>query len=287
MMYNLKLMFSVFWKVYFNNGNQHYRFRFYDFLLFCFELFSAKKKCEIVKTDKTHMNVKVGATTVAWPINAKYTDLSWLHGEVFAPFTFNPSSYAHPMFDIKSKDWIIDAGASEGFFTLQNMKQISSTSKIVCVEPSKVLSTALTKTIDMNKEQPTRVEILQCGVADSNREGRLVVDLNNLSDNFIQDGSNGEVIELKTIDSICFERNFKQFGHIKMDIEGFEMMALLGATDTMKHHKPSLAIAVYHDLRNASECAEIIKNANPSYEVIFRGCYGYFDPPRPYMLYAF
>jgi FkbM family methyltransferase len=287
MIYKLKLIFLVFCKVYFKYYNQRYRFKNYDFVLFCLELLYKKEKCEIVNRGKTHNIIKVAETKIAWPIDAKYTDLSWLHGEVFAPFRFNPSSYAHPRINIKSKNWIIDAGASEGYFTLQSIKHISSDAKIVSIEPSSILAKALTKTVNMNKKQASQVEILQCGIADSNRKARLVVDINNLSDNFIKDASSGEVIDLKTIDNICMERNFKCFGHIKMDVEGFEMLALKGAVETMKKYKPSFAIAVYHELNNASECAEIIKRANPSYQIIFRGCYGYFDPPRPYMLYAF
>ncbi|KKM84494.1 hypothetical protein LCGC14_1298540 [marine sediment metagenome] len=74
---------------------------------------------------------------------------------------------------------------------------------------------------------------------------------------------------------------------IKMDIEGYEMSALRAAMSLMKNHKPRLAIAVYHELENALKCAEIIKNANPTYKVEFRGYYGYFEPARPYMLFAY
>lgn len=75
-------------------------------------------------------------------------------------------------------------------------------------------------------------------------------------------------------------------GLIKMDIEGYEMAALSGASKVLKEYKPSLAIAVYHELENAKKCAEIIKAANSTYKIEFRGCYGYFEPPRPYLLFA-
>ena len=72
-----------------------------------------------------------------------------------------------------------------------------------------------------------------------------------------------------------------------MDIEGYEMTALSGALNVLKEYKPALAVAVYHDLENARTCAALIKGANPTYKIEFRGCYGYLDPPRPYMVFAY
>ena len=37
---------------------------------------------------------------------------------------------------------------------------------------------------------------------------------------------------------------------IKMDIEGAEPKALIGAERTIREHRPQLAISVYHDLKH-------------------------------------
>jgi hypothetical protein len=96
-----------------------------------------------------------------------------------------------------------------------------------------------------------------------------------------------ELVTVTTIDKVIKEQNFFGNGLIKMDIEGFEMKALEGAKNTLRTLKPALAIAVYHEYENANKCAEIIQNANPEYKIELRGCYGYFKPPRPYMLFAY
>jgi FkbM family methyltransferase len=96
-----------------------------------------------------------------------------------------------------------------------------------------------------------------------------------------------ELVTISTIDKILEKQNFFGKGMIKMDIEGFEMKALEGAKNTLKTLKPSLAIAVYHEYDNANRCAEIIQKANSEYKIELRGCYGYFKPARPYMLFAY
>ena len=71
------------------------------------------------------------------------------------------------------------------------------------------------------------------------------------------------------------------------DIEGAEIEALEGATETLKNYKPLLSIAVYHEYENAIKCRDIILKANPSYQVLFRGINFGYDKERPYMLIAY
>jgi hypothetical protein len=96
-----------------------------------------------------------------------------------------------------------------------------------------------------------------------------------------------EEMEKVAVTTLDTEFSGGDFDLLKLDIEGFEMKALEGARETLKKFKPALAIAVYHDYDNANKCAEIIKNANAEYCIEFRGCYGYFKPARPYILFAY
>ncbi|TCL36126.1 FkbM family methyltransferase [Anaerospora hongkongensis] len=57
---------------------------------------------------------------------------------------------------------------------------------------------------------------------------------------------------------------------IKMDIEGSEKQALLGAAHIIKKHKPKLALCVYHKLEDLYELPRIIKDLRPDYQFYLR-----------------
>lgn len=57
---------------------------------------------------------------------------------------------------------------------------------------------------------------------------------------------------------------------IKMDIEGAEKEALLGAAETIKRNKPKLAICIYHKREDIWEIPELILSLNPEYRFVLR-----------------
>lgn len=75
----------------------------------------------------------------------------------------------------------------------------------------------------------------------------------------------------------------KKISFIKMDIEGSEMEALLGAADTIRKQRPKLAICVYHKPEDIIEIPEKILEMNPAYKLYLRH-YSYVDTET--VLYA-
>lgn len=53
-------------------------------------------------------------------------------------------------------------------------------------------------------------------------------------------------IKTTSIDEFVSENNIEKVDFIKMDIEGAETRALIGGSETIKKHRPQLAICIYH-----------------------------------------
>jgi len=72
--------------------------------------------------------------------------------------------------------------------------------------------------------------------------------------------------------------------YIKMDIEGSEIKALLGAKRIIQEHKPRLAICVYHNPEDYFEIPRLLKQFVPEYKFYLR----HHNPNRRYdtVLYA-
>ncbi len=58
--------------------------------------------------------------------------------------------------------------------------------------------------------------------------------------------------------------------HIKMDIQTFEIQALLGAIKNIKKYKPKLAIFVYHKFDDLWNIPLLLKQWIPEHKLIMR-----------------
>jgi FkbM family methyltransferase len=221
-----------------------------------------------------------------WPEGFASTDLGWLFSEVFYPRQVNPSSYEHPEITLSKTSWVIDAGACEGFFSLYALEK--GASNIIAVEPLAQLKQSLEKTLRPYGAQAA-CRVISAGLGSGADSSYLTADPHHACEAHIADTQQGagQKITLTTIDALADECGLTDNGFIKMDIEGSEMAALEGAALTLSLHRPKLAIAVYHGYENARLCRDIILRANAGYRIEFRGMYGWFTPPRPYMLFAY
>lgn len=75
------------------------------------------------------------------------------------------------------------------------------------------------------------------------------------------------VINVTTIDKVMQD---VEVTFIKMDIEGAELQALIGAENIIKRNKPKLAISIYHKPEDIWELPEIILKYNPQYKLYLR-----------------
>lgn len=73
--------------------------------------------------------------------------------------------------------------------------------------------------------------------------------------------------EAVTVDTLCKERAPTL---IKMDVEGCERQALLGAGETLRKHKPRMIVSVYHRTEDLLELPKLVKSLNGRYKLFLR-----------------
>ena len=73
-------------------------------------------------------------------------------------------------------------------------------------------------------------------------------------------------IAIRTIDSL----EIADFDLIKLDVEGDEKEALIGASDTLKNSRPALSISVYHRSGDVFEIPLMIAQIYPDYKFYMR-----------------
>lgn len=262
-----------------------YQFNHSDRRLYLKELLRISDTFKISKDKDGYKKVAYKGTQIYWPDDCPVDELSWLYEEVFCRWEDNPSSYAHPNISLKDSEWVIDCGACEGYYTLYAIQNRAK--KIITVEPFYKLIGALKRTF-VRERRRGQVYILEAALGRTTGYVYLDTDQPYISEYKIFDNPTEKRIKivLTTIDKLVKNMDLHEGGVIKMDIEGSEIDALQGAKSTLAKYKPKLAIAVYHGYNNAIKCRDIIKRCNPSYKVEFRGMYGWFGKPRPYMLFA-
>ena len=84
----------------------------------------------------------------------------------------------------------------------------------------------------------------------------------------IIDSKQSVPINVLSIDDFMKDKEAPTF--IKMDIEGSETEALLGAKKIIKKYKPKLAISVYHNATDLWKIPLLIKSLNNDYKIYLR-----------------
>lgn len=79
-----------------------------------------------------------------------------------------------------------------------------------------------------------------------------------------------EKVKSSTIDALVVEHKVDDVGLIKLDVEGNEMSAVIGAKETIKRDKPLLVISIYHTALDFFEIKPFIERMELGYRFIVR-----------------
>ena len=126
---------------------------------------------------------------------------------------------------------VLDIGANIGFYSVQLALQTSTGGKVYCFEPDAVNYKHLQKETKSFKQ----IELFQKAVAAEN--GKLTLytsDLLNIDHRTYEPESYSGKYDVEKISIDSFIQNKFKVDFIKMDIQGFEMDALIGMEETLK-----------------------------------------------------
>ena len=164
---------------------------------------------------------------------------------------------------LTEKEVFIDGGAYDGD-TIKRFINVSGHKykKIIGFEPDLFSYVKLEKLIKRLDDR--KIKIYKYGLAEKNKTIR-----------FTNDGTLGSRVnkssrqEIKVI-SLDKLLSKEEVTFIKLDIEGSEKEALIGAKKTINKNKPKLAICVYHKPEDIWMLPLFMKELNPNYRFYLR-----------------
>jgi methyltransferase, FkbM family len=135
------------------------------------------------------------------------------------------------------------------------------------------------KKAKMNLTGYDNIIIKNVGVAGKNGKMSFIND-NNDGNRITKKGNS--IVEVVRIDDDINE----PITFIKMDIEGAETLALIGAKQHIKRSKPKLAISAYHKINDLIIIPQLIKRLVPEYKLYLQHSPGQFPFPIEYVILA-
>jgi FkbM family methyltransferase len=201
------------------------------------------------------------------PAGMNWAVLPSIHAEIFDPA--HPHYYEFEQCRIEAGDVVVDAGASEGFFTRFALERGA---RVVVVEPWARQVEALRRTF-APEIAADRVRVVQVALAPQEGEAWFDVDplcpwSASLADE--RHSARCERVPTCTLGQII-DRTWGACHFLKMDIEGQELQVIPSARDTLSQHRPKVSIAVYHQISGYYRVRQALQQSSAAYHVSGKG----------------
>lgn len=192
-----------------------------------------------------------------------------LYGRTLFDYSFFTSIFEENQYfpnqvvDLSNNEVFIDAGAYDGD-TLRTFLEHTEGqfNKYYAFEPNEELYRCLQE----KQERDARIVCIKKAVGKEKKEAFLLDKA--AGSGFVMEENEHDASRIQVID--LDELEFKNVTYIKMDIEGSEMDALIGATELIKRCRPKLAICIYHKYTDILEIPEYIRSLNLDYKLYMR-----------------
>jgi FkbM family methyltransferase len=138
---------------------------------------------------------------------------------------------------------VVDVGANIGLYTIEAAKIVGTTGQVVAIEASPAHYKTLTGNVGLNGFR--NVTTVSSAAGDSENLAKLTLPDGANRGMFTLGavaGCSSAMVKVRRIDDILEEQRIKAVDFIKIDIEGSELSALKGATETLKRSHPTILI---------------------------------------------
>lgn len=182
-------------------------------------------------------------------------------------FTYDSpkNSYFPPQFTFHQHEVFIDGGLYTGDTTEEFIRRVNGTYKRIIgfdIDEVNLLQA------HENLDSYSKVEIVPKGLWNCTKS--MTAELGIKAGSNIKEGGK-DTVELVSLDEFFQEKTAKDYPtFIKLDIEGSEKQALLGAKKIIQRSKPKLAVCVYHKPEDLYELLRLIKELNPDYNMFLK-----------------
>ena len=193
---------------------------------------------------------------------------------IFSPlsilYSFILDQYNYKNFiKVEDGDYVIDGGACTGDSTLSFISKAKNKGRIFAFE---FLDENLEKfhiNVGLNPKYNENITLIKKALWSDSK--RTLYAAPNYSGTMVSDTKTDNPTEREinciSIDDFVNENKIEKIDFIKMDIEGSELNALIGARETITKFRPKLAICIYHKNTDLWQIPRFIKELVPEYKL--------------------
>ncbi|GMO37603.1 MAG: hypothetical protein Ta2B_17320 [Termitinemataceae bacterium] len=172
---------------------------------------------------------------------------------------------------LRGGELIFDCGAYNGDTAKLFLNQTGGNCEMFCFEPFEDSFNELQEWIE--KEHINNVRIYKIALGKEKQVGTIFGDAiysvtQSLDNKRFDNIASSQQVEIDSIDNIACNLTSRSM-FIKMDIEGQEVAALLGASRTIQRFRPTMIISAYHKLEDIWEIPQTVLDIAPDYLVYF------------------
>lgn len=186
------------------------------------------------------------------------------------------NQYFDPIIDISKNPAFVDVGCYDGFTTLKFIEKYPDFFRVVAVEPEKMNYSRCKKSFN-NLKRSEDVYLENIGLSSAPGDFVAIGSQSTATLKAVQGSEfrdHESLVCVKTLDQFDLPK-YNGRGQtinwfVKMDIEGMEYEAIIGAARTIRDLRPTLAICVYHSPADLWRIPKLLLSFSDGYKIYVR-----------------